>query len=769
MRKQILTILDTQGRLWEEELPPSGNHTLVLGRDDSRCDFVIPDRIVSKIQGTFLLEEGRLSYRDENSRNGTFLGMGRDRRLLGKEDGFVPVFEKDILCIGHPGHAEEMVLLLYSSGEDRTVWQYRALTEKETYIGRNPSCEICLPHPLVSARHCRITRSEELFVLEDLHSTNGVAVNGAPAREAVVLNDKDVIQILGLQLLFSNGGIYYQAKGSGISLQVAGVSKTVGKGNGKKRILDQVSLDIGGNEFVAIIGGSGAGKTTLMNAISGFEPEFEGHVYCNGMDMKENFQMLKNSIGFVPQQDIIYENLTLERMLYYAAKIRMPDDTQKSERDKRIREVLDMVELGEQKDSCIRKLSGGQKKRASIAVELLADPSLFFLDEPTSGLDPGTEKNLMMNLKTLARTHGKTIIMVTHTTASLHLCDKIVFMGPGGRLCFCGSVEEAKAFFQTRELVDIYNKIAARPQFWQKEFRAYARSGQRPEEEKPVPEKSRKKSGPSAWRQFGVLCARYAELMTNDRPRLLVLLLQPCFIALLLWIVADKDIFDIYESTKSMLFALSCSGIWIGLFNSIQEICKERVIVKREYMANLKLPGYVLSKFVFQAVLGAVQSLLLTGIFLALVGKNPRGVFLDSFIPEMMLTVWLTVLASVALGLTVSAVVKTGDKGMTVAPFLLIIQLLFSGILFTLEGAGEAISCVTVSRWSVEALGSSARLNSLALRMQEEYPMLEHEAESFFRASRPHVLTDWGILAGMTAAFLLLAMVLLRGIAKDRR
>ena len=118
-----------------------------------------------------------------------------------------------------------------------------------------------------------------------------------------------------------------------------------------------------------------------------------------------------------------------------------------------------------------------------------------------------------------------------------------------------------------------------------------------------------------------------------------------------------------------MLFALSCSGIWIGLFNSIQEICKERVIVKREYMANLKLPGYVLSKFVFQAVLGAVQSLLLTGIFLALVGKNPRGVFLDSFIPEMMLTVWLTVLASVALGLTVSAVVKTGDKGMTVAPF----------------------------------------------------------------------------------------------------
>lgn len=259
-----------------------------------------------------------------------------------------------------------------------------------------------------------------------------------------------------------------------------------------------------------------------------------------------------------------------------------------------------MVDLVEHQKTYIRKLSGGQKKRASIAVELLADPKLFFLDEPTSGLDPGTEKNLMISLKKLARQQNKTIIMVTHTTANLHLCDKIIFMGPGGRLCFCGNVEEAKAFYQTDDLVNIYNMIAEDPEACERKYRNARQREKNPGtagERKPIPVKRSKNA---RFQQFLVLAQRYGELMFHDTQRLLVLLLQPCLIAALLYVVADKDIFKIYESTKSMLFALSCSGIWIGLFNSIQEICKERTIVKREYMANLRLPGYVMSKFVFQ-------------------------------------------------------------------------------------------------------------------------------------------------------------------------
>ena len=359
--------------------------------------------------------------------------------------------------------------------------------------------------------------------------------------------------------------------------------------------------------------------------------------------------------------------------------------------------------------------------------------------------------------------------MVTHTTANLHLCDKIIFMGPGGRLCFCGNVEEAKRFYQTDDLVNIYNMIAADPEGCERNYLNYrgrSRVHQHPASGQERLSIARERVG---FRQFGVLLQRYTELMFNDRQRLFVLLLQPCLIAILLYIVADENIFKIYESTKSMLFALSCSGIWIGLFNSIQEICKERTIVKREYMANLRLSGYVLSKFVFQMVLGGVQAVLLTMIFLKLVGNEKEGIFFDHFSPEMLLSVWLTVLAAIGLGFVISAVVKTGDKAMAIAPFVLIIQLLFSGILFTLEGAGKVISYVTVSRWSVEALGSIAKLNRLSLKLQADYPMLEHEAESFFKATGGHVGQCWGILTFMTVLFLLVSMVALRRIAKDTR
>ena len=435
---------------------------------------------------------------------------------------------------------------------------------------------------------------------------------------------------------------------------------------------------------------------------------------------------------------------------------------------KRVEKSLKAVGMWEYRSHSPNKLSGGQKKRASIAVELLADPKLFFLDEPTSGLDPGTEKNLMMSLKSLAREQNKTIIMVTHTTANLHLCDKILFMGPGGRLCFCGNVEEAKNFYKTDDLVNIYNMIAAAPKEWEERYRAF-----RAQKREGLPGQRRERLGRgkegSGLRQYLVLLQRYGELMFNDRQRLLVLLLQPFLIAVLLYIVSDENIFSIYESTKSMLFALCCSGIWIGLFNSIQEICKERPIVKREYMANLRLPGYILSKFSFQFLLGGVQAAILAFLFLGLVDKERDGVFLEEFSLEMFVTVWLTVLASVALGFVISAMVRTGDKAMAVAPFVLIIQLLFSGILFTLEGAGKIISYVTISRWSVEALGSIAKLNRLDLKLQADYPMLEHEAEAFFKATKLHVIQCWGILVFMTVLFLVLGVLFLRRIGKDTR
>ena len=346
-------------------------------------------------------------------------------------------------------------------------------------------------------------------------------------------------------------------------------------------------------------------------------------------------------------------------------------------------------------------------------------------------------------------------------------------MGTGGRCCFSGTLEEAKMFFDTENLADAYNVVSADSKSWESQFAKFQKKDyeiqETGEQKGAKEEKPQKGKRTSAVRQLAILTQRYMELIKNDMMRLAILMLQPVIIGLLLYMVADENVFDVYEDTKTMMFALCCSGIWIGLFNSIQEICKERNILRREYMTNLKLPVYVLSKFLVQAIIGLVQAAFLSGVFLAAIGKNGTGLFLDSFIPEIMFTVWIVILASEAMGLAVSANARSGDKAMVAAPFILIIQLLFSGILFKLEGFGEYISYATISRWAVEALGSIVDLNGLPLKMQEEYPMITHEAEEFFEAVQGHAASCWGILAGMTVLFLAVSMMSLRRLPKDSR
>ncbi|MGL6201969.1 MAG: FHA domain-containing protein [Lachnospiraceae bacterium] len=767
---RILTIIDTQGTLKEFNLDTFAKPQILMGRNAQLCDIVLADNIVSKCHGIIKLTEGKIYYSDNESSNGTFIENYASRRLLDKNSGQVELVDNTILKIGALDQPDKMILLLYHEVKEGVRWQRLNLSDRVETIGRSTDNQIVLNHPGISQIHARVEKGEYGFQLYDNHSTNGVMINGQTLTAPRRLKDKDVIQILNIQLIFSGTCIYYYQKASaGIYLKVNNVSKQVGTGGKCKLILQDVNCEIKGNEFVAIIGGSGAGKSTLMNVISGFDTKFTGKVYCNGVDLISQFQNLKNIIGYVPQEDIIYENLTLKKMLYYTAKLKMPEDMTNTEIKARIDEVLNMVDLAAHQDTYIRKLSGGQKKRASIAVELLADPSLFFLDEPTSGLDPGTEKNLMQTLNSLAKGQNKTVIMVTHTTQNLHLCDKIIFMGPGGRLCFCGNVDQAKQFFGTDDLVNVYNMIAANPEKWQQvqAHKARREDNDIPAQSSNIEAKRTHRTAPL--RQLIILIRRYVELVKNDQIRLLILLLQPLIIGALLYVVADDQVFEIYESTKSMLFALSCSAIWIGIFDAIQEVCKERPILKREYMANLKLPCYILSKFLVQTVLGLCQALILTTVFMKLVGVDQKGIVLDHFYWEILLVVWLTILASIAMGLIISAVVKSGDKAMAAAPFVLIIQLLFSGILFTLEGAGKVISYFTISRWSVEGLGSIAKLNRLDLRLQEDFPMLEHEAESFFKASLPHLINTQGILIVMVVVLILISMITLRSLSKDSR
>ena len=769
----ILLVLIPEGELREYHLSDMGKSQLNIGRSSDN-DIILNSSAVSHHHGRLTLQNGKVSYEDLNSSNGTYVDVLGTAKYLHGSNVSIGLKDGMVLNVGGMGK-QNAVYMMYSLCSSDEVWKRININKKRLSIGRAAGNDIVLSHPAISRQHAAIEPCQAGgYEIVDVSGKNGTLVNGRMVNGRRRLKECDIIQIVAFQMIYLKESIFYKTSSDGISLNIQHLRKVVG-GSQKKELLHDVNLQIESNEFVAIIGGSGAGKTTLMNAISGFERSgVTGKIHCNGLDLYENFKYMKSVIGYVPQEDIIYQNLTLRKMLEYTAKLKMPDDVSKGERDAQIDAVLDMVELKPQQNTYIRKLSGGQKKRASIAVELLADPRLFFLDEPTSGLDPGTEQNLMRTLSRMAATQKKTIIMVTHTIQNLYLCDRIILMGTGGRCCFSGNLEEAKMFFDTENLADAYNVVAANSKEWEAQ---YAKFQQKDYQVKLSGEEGQKtmnhikKTGkrPSAFRQLMILIQRYLELMKNDWARLFILMIQPVIIGLLLYLVSEETVFDVYENTKTMMFALCCSGIWIGLFNSIQEICKERNILRREYMTNLKLPVYIFSKFAVQSLIGGIQALFLTGTFLGAIGKSGEGLFLDSFFPELIFSIWLVILASEALGLAVSANAKSGDKAMVAAPFILIIQLLFSGILFKLEGFGEWISYVTVSRWTVEALGSVVNLNELPLKLQADYPMIEHEAEAFFEATRAHVLQDWGILAGMTFLFLIFSIFSLRKLAKDSR
>ncbi|MDD6327718.1 MAG: ATP-binding cassette domain-containing protein [Eubacteriales bacterium] len=728
-KHNTLVIVDRSG-IRELDMSEYTDAVYTFGRSEDNS-IQIHSEIVSGHHGEINISQGLFYLKDNNSSNGTYIAYGAQFFQVQPGQYYGGDGKDMIIRLGTSKSLAgcETVLMLYDCDATEGRWKTYQLHDGDNSIGRIEGCDIRLNNVAVSRLHAGVRQINGEFFLFDNKSANGVFVNGIRIDKPYKLCNKDIFTILNTTFIYDNGQLFYKVNAEGIALELRGLNKEVPAKGGKKTILDKVSLSIGANEFVAIIGGSGAGKTTLMTAMSGFDTDITGDVYCNGINLRENFQTLKNIIGFVPQQDIIYENITLKKMLYYTAKLKMPEDTSKDEIEKRIHDVLQMVELLEHQDTYIRRLSGGQKKRASIAVELLANPGLFFLDEPTSGLDPGTEEHLMHTLSRLSKEQEKTIIMVTHTTNNLHLCDKVIIMGYGGKLCYCGKPEGIKDFFHTEDIVRVYDMITENTGAWEQSFKQSGinRLGNVNDNTGGSEIKPRRVS---SMNQLGVLTRRYLTLIKNDLERLAMIFIQPILIGILMAIVAEKGIFDKMFETRSILFALMSAGIWMGLFNTIQEIYKERVILKREYMANLKLPIYMLSKYIVQAMIAVVQSVLMVAVFVLIKGAPKcSGVVFGNAVVEMMMTIFVTILVSAGFGLLISACSKNGDRAMTIAPFVLIIQLLFSGILFALNGVTEKISYVTISRWSMEALGSTNDLNGLEPIGEEAKKEAEEEAK----------------------------------------
>ena len=759
----FLTILDDAG-LQTINLSTFGKNKISFGSSFNN-DIAISSNSVDDHQGYLeITEYGVLISND--SLQVPMIGNGNqiiDDVYL-SEGSFVKIIDKA---------SQKGIVMIMSINKNLDEWESYNLTTGNTTIGSSGTCDIVLSPAGIAKHHATIHSLLNKTTISDEGSLNGIYINGKmlqPSQQAS-LNNLDVLFIGNTQLILYGNKLLYQIFEKGIQLDAIDIVKKVKVKFKSREISSHVSMSIKPSEFVALVGGSGAGKSTFMKCISGVTPPTSGTVLLNGENLYDNYENLKYNIGYVPQDDIVFSNLTLSDTLQYAAKLRMPDNTSAKERNARIKEVLDIVNLTGFENSYIRQLSGGQRKRASIAVELLADPNLFFLDEPTSGLDPGTERSIMKTLREMSQM-GKTIILVTHNTLNLHLCDKVAFFGDSGHLCFYGSPQEALNFFGVNDFVDIYTLISEDRDYWQNKFE----NTREQIEIKNIPEgksnniENKKKS---FIKQLIILIKRYIKLISNDIQQLFILFAQAPIVAVLLSVVTNKNLYVGNEDTKAILFSLGCASIWLGLLNSVQEICKEKVILQKEYMADLKLSAYLLSKFIVQGVLAFIQSILLVFIFQSIAGRSPYSILIDSFW-DVQLICFLSILASATTGLLISSIVKNTSIAMIILPLILVPHLLFSGMLFKLEGVTKFISNFVLCRWTVEGLGTSANLNALPhmledlnltelSKMAPSYKNIKSlEPETFFTFTQSHMLQVIGVIILMVFVSLIASYIYLR-------
>lgn len=538
----------------------------------------------------------------------------------------------------------------------------------------------------------------------------------------------------------------------------------------RKVLLDDISITLLPGTFVAVVGASGAGKTSLLRALSGQAHGQQGAVFYNGLNVQQLRRGFSTTMGYVPQDDIVHKNLTVEAALHYAARLRLPCGTSHGEIIARVRQVLEDVELTDQRQQLISRLSGGQRKRVNIALELLGNPAIFYLDEPTSGLDSGLDLRMTQLLRRLAG-RGKTVVLVTHKTSNIDLCDDVCFLAPGGPLAYYGPPARLKAFFHSDNYASIYNLLYEDPERWATLFRKspdYAQYVEAPRAQ-PGGTALATEDGSAPWlveppcnsaiRQFWVLTRRYLNVMLHDLPTLLILLLQAPIIAILVWPMADHEVQhnvavnirpngppeDIYA--QRVLFIVVASAIWFGIINAACEIVKEDPIYRHERAVNLRVLPYVLSKVTVLGGLLAIQDFILLYIVgnktsmpaAGLIWPGESGAFVE---------LYLTLLASfvgLMLGLLISALVPNSDRAVSIVPVLLIPQIIFSNVIFELnDNTGRWLSFLMPSRWGAQAAGTITGL-------QDRFT--NHDVYPFYAGDAAHVIGFWGALVVLAAIY----------------
>jgi ABC-type multidrug transport system ATPase subunit/pSer/pThr/pTyr-binding forkhead associated (FHA) protein len=337
-------------------------------------------------------------------------------------------------------------------------------------IGRAPDCDVCLPHPMVSRYHALLERLPQGLRLRDLASVNGVSVAGRRITEPVLIHEGQRVGVGPFLFTLRNGVIHSLDSSRSLRLEARQLEKVVSLPDGQKRkLLDNVNLVVNPGEFVSLLGPSGSGKSTLMDCLNGRRRATGGVVLANGEDFYQHFDSFRQSLGYVPQKDIVHTQLTVHRALYYTARLRLPTDTDPAELHARIEAVVREMELGPHRDTLVANLSGGQIKRVSLGAELLAQPCLLYIDEATSGLDAGTEARMMRLFRRLSD-EGRSIICITHNVDNVEQCHLALILARG-KVVYYGPPHEAPGHFGVRRISDIYDRLGEKSlEEWERAF-----------------------------------------------------------------------------------------------------------------------------------------------------------------------------------------------------------------------------------------------------------------------------------------------------------
>ncbi|MFE3108951.1 FHA domain-containing protein [Kitasatospora indigofera] len=739
-----------------------------VGRDPT-SEIVLDDPRVSWHHAVLRADDGHWLLEDVGSTNGTF-AEGHRVRQWGVEPGSTVRFgnptdgpSASFSSLPEPTVYERPSLVApEASGIFREPTRVRPLPARTIRIGRADDNDLVLDDLVVSRHHAELrVLPDGRYEIADLASHNGTFLNGGPVTAAPV-GPADIIGIGHSAFCLQGGELVEYADTGSVSLNVQGLTVRVGKE--QRVLLDNVSFPVGEKTLVAVAGPSGAGKSTLLNALTGLRPADDGSVLYDGRDLYRDYAELRQRIGLVPQDDILHTQLTVRRALRYAAELRFPGDTAKAEREARVTEVIHELGLDQRADQVISSLSGGQRKRVSVALELLTKPSLLFLDEPTSGLDPGMDRSVMQMLRGLAD-DGRTVVVVTHSVLSLDVCDRLLVLAPGGRTAYYGPPEEALAFFGFDEWPQAFEAFEGDDdRAWASRFRESSRYGEyiASAVDRPAPPAAAAQAyapPPKAqsWRsQLSTLVRRYSSVLAADRMFLIIMVALPFIVGAMCRAMAGSRLTS--ENALNCLLTLCIGGVLTGSANAVREVIKETAIYRRERVVGLSRSAYLVSKIVVLGVITVVQAAVLTTVGLLGVDLNvavSSGLYFDPLI-EITLAVALLSFTAMMLGLLISALVSREEATMPMLVLLSVVQIVFSGAMLKLHGVPglEQFAWLVPSRWGLGAMAATIDLHRILPTNLTADPLFRHTSSVW--------LTCMGMLVVLSLALAVAISLLLR-------